>query len=69
MKRLSAFPMLACLLAACATTHDAGWHGSGAAPFDAAKAGCEYESLAQPAGDARTQAFEACMAARGWHRP
>jgi hypothetical protein len=69
MKRLFAIPMLAGLLAACATTHDKGWQGSGAKPFDTAKAGCESESLAQPAGDLRTQAFETCMATQGWHRP
>ena len=61
--------MLAALAAAgCASLHDAGWTGEGAEPFDGARAACEAEAVATPAGDARTRAFEACMAGKGWHR-
>lgn len=58
-----------CLLGACATTGgNGGWHGENAQPYDGAKAACEAE-VAGMAQDTRTQAFEACMATRGWHRP
>ena len=67
--RLS-FVILAALAATgCATVRDRGWQGSGAEPFDGAKTACEAEAAAQPAGAARTAAFEACMAGKGWHRP
>lgn len=67
--RIASIMILAALAAGCASLHDAGWSGSGAEPFDAAKAACEAEAAAKPAGAARTEAFEACMAARGWRRP
>jgi hypothetical protein len=56
------------LLSACASMHDNGWQGDDAQPFDAAKDRCEAESATVPKGDARRQAFEACMAGQGWHR-
>ena len=63
-------PVLAVLvlaaLAACAT-HDPGWRGAGAEPFDGAKAACEAEVAAVVASE-REAAFDACMAARGWTR-
>ena len=60
--------LLACLAAACATTSGGGWRGEGAQPFDGARAQCEADASDQPAGAARTAAFEACMAEQGWHR-
>ena len=55
-------------LAGCASLHDAGWKGTDAAPFDGAKAACEAEAAASPEGAARAEAFDACMAGKGWHR-
>jgi hypothetical protein len=55
------------LLAACASMSDNGWQGDNAQP-DAAKEKCESEAASVPKGDARKQAFEACMAGQGWHR-
>jgi hypothetical protein len=55
-------------LGGCASLHDSGWKGTDAAPFDGAKAACEADASAIPAGRERTASFEACMAARGWHR-
>lgn len=57
------------LLSACASMGDnGGWHGENAQPFDAARDKCETESASVPKGEARRQAFEACMAGQGWHR-
>lgn len=67
--RSSFLILAACAVAGCATLHDRGWQGSGAEPFDGAKAACEAEAAAKPEGTARTEAFEACMARQGWHRP
>jgi hypothetical protein len=62
--------MLAALAAAgCASLHDAGWTGEGAEPFDSAKTACDAEAATRPEGAARTEAFEACMVAKGWRRP
>lgn len=55
-------------LAACASLHDAGWKGTDAEPFDGARAACESEAAAAPAGEGRTAVFDACMAGKGWHR-
>lgn len=61
---------LAVLVSGCASMGNEGWQGTGAQPFDAAKAHCEAEAATSAdAGDARTAALEACMAAQGWHRP
>jgi hypothetical protein len=63
--------LLATLCAAgCATTaaDGRGWSGNGAEPFDGARDACEADASAIPAGRERTASFEACMAARGWHR-
>ena len=49
-------------LAACATTSTPGWTGEGAEPFEAARAACDREALAD------TPEYEACMAARCWRR-
>lgn len=54
--------------AGCATLNDNGWSGSGAQPFDGARTACEAEAASQPAGPERTASFDACMAAKGWHR-
>lgn len=63
---------IAALVAAgCASTGavDArGWSGEGAEPFDGARAACEADAAAMPAGEARRVAFETCMARKGWHR-
>lgn len=67
---LHATAMLALVLlpAACASVRDAGWHGQGAEPFDAAHRACESETAATPKAE-HESAFEACMARRGWTRP
>lgn len=67
MRRLRPMTLLLPLLLAACATHDPGWSGSGAEPFDAAKADCEAEAAALPAAG-RDAAFEACMARRGWTR-
>lgn len=50
------------LLAACATTSESGWTGSGAQPFDAALAECQVQANGDNA------ALETCMAGKGWAR-
>jgi hypothetical protein len=60
--------IVALSLAGCASLHESGWKGTDAAPFDGAKAACEAEAAAQPEGTARAEAFDACMASKGWHR-
>jgi hypothetical protein len=56
--------LLVVSLAACATPGDnGGWTGSGAQPFDSAQQECEAETLSN-----HGQAFEACMAIKGWTR-
>lgn len=57
---------LSLVLAGCAT-HDPGWRGTDAEPFDDAKAACEAE-VAGLSAAAREAAFESCMAKRGWTR-
>ena len=66
----AALALLAMLaVAGCATVDGGrGWSGDGAQPFDGARAACEAEAAAKPAGAERTQALDACMAAKGWHR-
>ena len=59
---------LATLLGGCVSM-DPGWQGTGAQPFDQAKADCEQEAAGMAFGDARESAFEACMASKGWNRP
>jgi hypothetical protein len=54
----------AAALSACASTHEPGWTGSGATPFDTAKARCQIETQT-----VEGPAFEACMQALGWRRP
>lgn len=71
MRRRLPVVLLAMLsVAGCATTavDGRGWSGNGAEPFDGARTACETEAAATPAGPERTASFEACMAARGWHR-
>lgn len=53
----------ACLLSACASTHDGGWTGRDAAPFDNAVAMCQIETQTVDGPD-----FERCMASKGWTR-
>lgn len=67
--RLTLLMLFTLAATGCATLHDRGWQGSGAEPFDGAKAACEAESATIEAGAARTAAFEACMAGKGWRRP
>lgn len=66
--RIALLMSASAFLAACATSGDRGWRGENAQPFDGAKAHCEAE-VADMAKDARRQAFDACMAGQGWHRP
>lgn len=56
------------LIASCATTHEPGWSGSGATPFNAARDSCQAQ--AQDAGDhsAQERAFVDCMRSLGWSR-
>lgn len=65
MRTPIAFLLMAFVVAACATPGDnRGWTGSGAQPFDSAVQECEAETLSD-----HGQAFEACMAVKGWTRP
>ena len=54
-------------LSACAT-HEPGWHGSGAEPFDQALAAChaQVDVIADQAQ--RETALETCMGQKGWTR-
>jgi hypothetical protein len=56
--------LLLATLPGCASTSEPGWTGSGASPFDAARAECLQQSQ-----DHDQAAFEACMASKGWRRP
>lgn len=67
MRRPALFMMLVPFALAACATHDPGWRGAGAEPFDGAKAACEAEVATVDAHD-RGSAFEACMARRGWAR-
>lgn len=53
----------AMLLSACASTHEGGWTGHDAAPFDNAVAMCQIETQTVDGPD-----FERCMASKGWTR-
>lgn len=68
---LSARPCLVAiasvLVSACATTHDPGWQGQGATPFDRAQAECRLDAASASPGT-RESTMEACMARHGWHR-
>ena len=73
MRLVSPFPIIACLvavaaLASCAT-HDAGWTGKGATPFDTAQSDCDSKTKDLPAGKQREAAFDQCMEEYGWRRP
>ena len=65
--RVRGWPVLACLvmLSACAT-HDRGWTGDKAMPFDTAQAECDARTRELPAGKEREAAFDACMKEHGW---
>ena len=67
MRRLRLLPFLLPLSLAACVTHDPGWRGGNAEPFDGAKAACEDEIAVLPAAE-REAAFEACMEKRGWVR-
>ena len=71
MRALAGVALLACALAlaACAVTREPGWTGDGAEPFDRARAECDRETVGIPDLDQQEDAFEACMASRGWTRP
>lgn len=72
MKRLIVLAALsaAFMTSACITVIDAdhdddfGWHGENAQPFDGARAECRASTGEGP----RSDAFRACMAAKGWTR-
>jgi len=70
--RLRSPRLIACLaatlLAGCAT-HDHGWTGKGATPFDTAQAECDAKTKDLPAGKQREGAFDQCMEENGWRRP
>lgn len=67
MRLLACFLAVLCLTA-CASDASRGWSGSGATPFDSAKAKCE-QTVAGKSGAEREAAYEACMQAEGWSRP
>lgn len=48
----------------CQSLSDRGWVGSGAEPFDAARAACQTKTKNESDAD-----FETCMASKGWRRP
>ncbi len=54
-------------LSACAT-HQPGWTGSGAQPFDSALAECQGEVAAIAVEAQREAALAQCMAQKGWTR-
>ena len=62
MKRIAGLALMLAL-AGCAGTHEPGWTGTDAAPFDSAKARCQIETQVVDG-----PAFETCMAALGWRR-
>ena len=72
MKRtliLAAAAAAALMTSACVTVIDAdgedyAWHGENAQPFDAARDACR----ASTGRGQHSDAFEACMSARGWTR-
>ena len=71
MKRLLILAALSASLmtSACVTVIDAddddlAWHGENAQPFDAARADCR----ASTGKGQHSDAFAACMAAKGWTR-
>lgn len=61
---LAALPLLA---TACAT-HDRGWTGSNAVPFDTAEHDCTVATATMADAALRRQAFAECMADKGWSR-
>jgi len=68
MNRLIPTAAMVAMLAACATTHEPGWQGSAATPFDTARRHCEAHVVRQMTEVTREAAFEACMAGQGWRR-
>ena len=62
MKRIASL-VLVLALAACGSTHEPGWTGSNATPFDNAKARCQIETQTVEGPD-----FERCMEGLGWRR-
>jgi hypothetical protein len=66
--RLPILILAAACATGCASLHEGGWNGTGAEPFDGAKAACESAAAAKPEGAERDAAFDACMAGKGWHR-
>lgn len=50
-------------LVGCVASHEPGWTGSNAQPFDHARASCEIETQTTEG-----EAFETCMASKGWTR-
>lgn len=68
MSRLIPVGAMLAALAACATTHEPGWQGNAATPFDTARRHCEAQVVRQMMEVTREAAFESCMAEQGWHR-
>ena len=60
--------MPAIALAAGCATHEPGWTGSGAQPFDQALAECHAQVDVIPVQAEREAALQACMAQKGWTR-
>ncbi len=53
-------------LAACETTNEDEWNGSGVKPFDQAEETCEEQADGLRVDDDRGEFFTACMASFGW---
>ena len=65
--RVLSVMVVALLAAGCA--HERGWTGEGVTPFDTAQADCDAKTRDLEVGNAREDAFDACMAEHGWKRP
>ncbi len=70
MRRIVLFLAPVLLLAGCATTTEPGWQGTGARPFDGARASCQapVQASADEAEAQGATAFAACMRTHGWTR-
>ena len=67
MTRIGMLCAAAALASACAT-HEPGWTGTGAQPFDPALAECHAQVDGIAVQVEREAALEQCMAAKGWTR-
>lgn len=66
--RQTAFLVLACGTLAACITHNPGWTGEGAEPFDTSLENCRGEASSVADKNEQETALNACMALRGWRR-